>query len=137
MRIIVCGSRDWTSQEDRDFIFLCLDLLQAGFGDDKITIIEGECRGVDTWARQWAIAREVDCLPFPADWSRGRSAGPQRNLKMLQEGNPDLVLAFTDDITTSKGTKNMVELAKKHGVTTKLCSHQELHLLLKVTLRSH
>ena len=37
---------------------------------------------------------------------------------MLNEGNPDLILAFHNDIENSKGTKNMVMQAKKRGIKT-------------------
>lgn len=59
--------------------------------------------------------------PFPADWKQyGKAAGPIRNKQMLDEGQPDLVLCFHDDIEKSKGTKNMYELAKARGIKTKL-----------------
>ena len=47
--------------------------------------------------------------PFPAQWSKyGRAAGPLRNTQMLSEGNPDIVLAFHDNIKRSRGTRNMI-----------------------------
>lgn len=124
MYVIVCGDREWTSSEDRLLLFFALDLLKISLGQDKLVIIEGECQGVDISAREWAIAMQVEYLPFPADWSQGRRGGPQRNLKMLQEGKPDHVIAFHDTIALSKGTKNMVELAKKHGITTTIYTRQ-------------
>ena len=42
---------------------------------------------------------------FPAEWRKyGRSAGYRRNQQMLDEGNPDLVVAFPG----GPGTQNMV-----------------------------
>jgi len=35
---------------------------------------------------------------------------------MLDEGKPDLVLAFHTDIKNSKGTKNMIQQAEKRGI---------------------
>jgi len=35
---------------------------------------------------------------------------------MLDEGKPDLVLAFYTNIKNSKGTKNMINQAKKRGI---------------------
>lgn len=132
MRVIVCGSRYWTSSQDRDLVFLILDLFKMGLDEKKINlvVIEGECYGVDIWAREWAIARKVEYLPFPADWSQGNAAGPRRNLKMLREGKPDLVIAFTDDLATAKGTKNMVELAQKNDVATQIYSRGDIRALL-------
>jgi len=42
---------------------------------------------------------------------------------MLTEGRPDMVLAFHDSITSSKGTANMIRIAKLAGVPVKLVSH--------------
>jgi hypothetical protein len=39
-----------------------------------------------------------------------------RNVQMLEEGHPDLVLAFSDNLEESKGTAMMVKLAKDAGV---------------------
>lgn len=50
---------------------------------------------------------------FPANWSQyGHAAGPIRNQKMLDQ-NPDLVIAFHFDLEHSKGTKDMINRAKK------------------------
>lgn len=124
MHLLVCGDREWISSDDRDLVFLVLDLTKAGI--DQLTIIEGECHGVDAWAREWAIARKVDYLPFPADWSQGNGGGPRRNLKMLQEGRPDLVFAFHDNINMSKGTKNMITLAKKKNIPITLWTRDQI-----------
>lgn len=129
IRVLVCGSRSWSSQEDRNLVFASLDylrqkLIQEGVKD--LIIIEGECRGVDVAARDWAISRNIVYLPFPADWSKGKSAGPQRNLQMLKEGKPDLVIAFTNNIETSRGTKNMVTLARKARIDTIVLTRSEL-----------
>ena len=54
---------------------------------------------------------------FPADWKKyGRAAGPIRNKQMLNEGKPDLVLAFHTNIENSKGTKSMIQIAKKSEI---------------------
>ena len=55
----------------------------------------------------------MKCLAFPAEWKKhGKAAGPIRNRKMLQDGKPDLVLAFPG----GRGTANMVELATDAGI---------------------
>jgi hypothetical protein len=58
--------------------------------------------------------------PYPADWKRyGNAAGAIRNTQMLVEGKPDIVLAFpTGRLSITKGTKNMVQQARKAGVRT-------------------
>jgi hypothetical protein len=39
-----------------------------------------------------------------------------RNRQMLEEGRPGLVVYFSNDLTTSRGTQNMVNQARKAGI---------------------
>ena len=51
---------------------------------------------------------------YEADWKKyGKLAGPKRNQQMLDEGMPDLVVAFHADIKNSKGTFDMVNRAEE------------------------
>lgn len=55
----------------------------------------------------------VKHLPFEADWhTHGRAAGPIRNRRMIEEGKPDLVVAFPG----GRGTANMVNQARAAGI---------------------
>ena len=115
MRVLVCGSRDFQAGTG---LFEALDMLHM---EHELTlIIEGEAKGADTLAREWAEMRDIPVLKFPADWKKyGRAAGPIRNKQMLDEGKPDLVMAFpSNGLKNSKGTKNMVEQARAAGITT-------------------
>lgn len=117
-RVLVCGSRNW----DRPWlVYAVLDGLEMNHG--PLCIIEGEARGADLMGRAWAEDRSRPFEPFPADWERnGRAAGPIRNRKMLAEGKPDLVVAFSDDLPNSKGTRDMVTIARAAGVPTVVVS---------------
>ena len=58
-------------------------------------IISGMASGADTFAVEWAARFGFPLRAFPAEWDKhGRSAGPIRNQRMLDEGKPDLVVAF-------------------------------------------
>jgi len=84
-------------------------------------IIEGEAKGADLMAREIAEEFDIAVEPYPAQWEiYGKAAGPYRNTTMLVKGKPDLVLAFHNWISQSRGTKNMVEQAKKKGVEVRL-----------------
>lgn len=123
MRVLVCGGRDF---EDFDFIsaYLGNRLIDyygwhpdpEPYGSwywDNLHIIEGGAQGADAGARIWARANYVDLIEFPADWKRhGKRAGYLRNVQMLEEGKPDLVIAFPG----GKGTAMMVKLARDAGV---------------------
>lgn len=47
---------------------------------------------------------------------QGKAAGPIRNQHMLDGYHPDMVVFFHHDLSSSKGTKDMVERARKAGV---------------------
>ena len=106
-RVLVCGGRDYA---DRERVFSVLDRLHA---DRPLSaLIEGGARGADALGREWAKARSVPVQTYAADWSKGRSAGPIRNRQMLDEGRPDLVVAFAG----GAGTANMIAQAERAGV---------------------
>lgn len=83
-------------------------------------MITGCANGADEWARMWVRGVQnyrdgpkASWLGFPANWkSHGKGAGPIRNQKMIDEGKPDLVLAFPG----GRGTADMVRRAKAAGV---------------------
>ena len=80
------GVRKWT---DRHLIRQALQFVQPSL------VIQGEARGADSLARDVAQNLGIEVLPFPANWEKyGRAAGPIRNKQMLDEGDPDGVLAF-------------------------------------------
>ena len=95
---------------DRDWLFRDLDAFRSTRG---VTIIISGCaRGADTLGIEWAEARGIEVGRFPADWdTHGRAAGPIRNQRMLDEGKPDLVVAFPG----GRGTADMVRRARARG----------------------
>ena len=109
MRVLVCGGRDYL---DRDHIWNTLTDLDAQRGPFKV-IIHGCATGADNEAMLWALANERWHTPFQADWGKyGRAAGPIRNRRMIDEGKPDLVIAFPG----GRGTVDMVRQARGAGV---------------------
>ena len=112
MRVLVCGSRTWTDWE-------AIKRELACFPGDT-TIIHGKAkRGADAIADKVASQLGLKLLVFPANWEEeGRAAGPLRNLRMLAEGEPDLVLAFHK--SGSKGTAHMIVAAKEAGIEVRI-----------------
>lgn len=105
MRILVCGGRNF---EDRVWLNPILD----NYKQSNLTIIQGRARGADRLAYEWAV---VNAVPesYPANWYKyGRRAGYLRNMQMLTEGKPDLVIAFPGGV----GTAMMCKLAEEAGV---------------------
>lgn len=113
MRVLVCGGRDFN---DRDAMARALKEykpkpLTTGVSD--AIIIVGGAPGADTLAEEWADCFGVRKRVFLANWkAHGKAAGPIRNQRMLDEGKPDLVLAFPG----GRGTADMVKRARAAGV---------------------
>ena len=58
-------------------------------------MITGGAKGADWLGHYWAIKRGIPYKVFPADWmTYGKAAGPIRNQQMLDDGKPDVVIAF-------------------------------------------
>lgn len=106
--VLICGDRDWDNWR------LIQEILEKVPIDIYGTLIHGGASGADKIAHNFASRLGFRIIPYLADWNNhGRSAGPIRNNKMLKEGQPDLVIAFHNDLQHSKGTKHMVEIALK------------------------
>ena len=112
VRWLVCGGRHYN---DRRTAFQELDRVAKAEGPVS-EVISGGAPGADALAVAWAQSRGVPYRVFKADWGRyGRAAGPIRNQRLLDEGQPDLVVAFPG----SAGTADMVRRAKSAGVPTR------------------
>lgn len=112
MRVLVCGGRDFN-----DWDSLAEELTYMLGDHDISAIIHGGARGADKLAGEFAAAAGIQEIVFQADWkTNGRSAGPIRNQRMLDEAKPDLVLAFPG----GRGTADMVSRAETAGVKVKL-----------------
>ncbi len=112
--VLICGDRDWTNRG------LIHSMLVRLCHDGYDTVVEGDARGADKIAGFVAEDLALEVQVFPAQWDRyGRSAGALRNQQMLDEGKPDLVVFFHDDLENSKGTKDMVRRALKHNIVVR------------------
>lgn len=120
MRVLVTGDRNWDDAK------IITEALQALPDDGCLhIIIHGAARGADSIAADIAMRLGMTPAAFPAKWKEyGRAAGPIRNQQMLDEGQPELILAFHDDLLNSKGTKDMVRRALKAKFPILLYSHR-------------
>lgn len=122
-RVIICGSRHW---DDRHIVEVVVTGLACHA--QRLTIIEGGAPGADRIAGDYAdqYSRAIPMtayepvvyhLQYPADWQQhGKAAGFVRNQQMLDEGDPDMVVGFSDDLTRSKGTADMLGRAAAAGI---------------------
>lgn len=113
--ILVCGGRDYykytTVWQTLGNLITEIWLQKP---EEVITIIQGGATGADFCAKIFALDEygdnpQIKHLEFPADWTTyGKAAGTIRNQQMLDEGKPDIVVAFAG----GSGTANMIKLAK-------------------------
>lgn len=133
MKVLVCGGRTFT---DYDLVCKVLDHLNAKYMIEEV--IEGGQRhwegnrcigGADYLGFKWAGTHHVKKTTVKAEWYNltllpvligkdrngndyNKLAGFNRNAKMLEEHEPDLVVAFPG----GSGTADMVRKARAAGV---------------------
>ena len=111
MRVIIAGSRTIT-----DAALVEKAVKESGF---EITeVVSGCASGVDTLAISYGFEHNIPVKKFPADWKKySKAAGMIRNKQMgdytLASGVGGLIALWDG---TSRGTKGMIEIAKKLGL---------------------
>lgn len=123
LRIIIAGSREFNDYNmlSETLMKYLEDIDSTDIVNDtsQIKFISGTVRGADVLGEQFAYTWGYDVIKFPADWDRlGKRAGYVRNAEMtkyaIADGNYGVLIAFWDG--KSKGTKHMIDLAKKNGL---------------------
>ncbi len=85
-------------------------ILQKLDAEYSVIIVSGCAEGADKLGEKYAAEHNLTIERFPAEWDKyGKYAGPRRNAQMARIA--DAVLVFWDG--KSRGTKNMIENAKK------------------------
>ena len=117
LKILVCGGRDYYKYSVvKDNLENIINEIWLENEEEEITIIQGGATGADFLAKVFVLDEYSEYLKleeYKAEWGRyGKAAGGIRNQQMLDEGKPDLVIAFPGGV----GTADMVRRAKKAGV---------------------
>lgn len=107
MKLIVAGGREFTNYSHLS------ECIEVNFDLLDLEIVSGCARGADALGIKFAEENDIPLTKFPADWDRhGKSAGYIRNAEMADYA--DSLLAFWDG--RSRGTKHMIDLARKKGL---------------------
>ena len=113
MKLIIAGGRNFTNYQKLKQI--CDQFLQD---KPNIEIVSGAYyKGADKLGEQYAKEKGFKLKQFPANWDKhGKAAGPIRNQQMAEYA--DTLIAFWD--RKSRGTKNMIQLAKNKNLKLKI-----------------
>jgi len=108
MKTIIAGSRTINDYELLKFV-----INDCPF---KVTsVVCGLAKGVDKMGERYALENGLPIYYFSANWNQhGKAAGPIRNRKMAEHAEA-LIWLWDGE---SKGTKNMIEIAKELGLKT-------------------
>lgn len=112
MKVIIAGGRNFNNYEE-----LCKFCDKALSKQTEVEIVSGTANGADKLGERYAKDKGYTIKQFPADWDTyGKSAGYKRNAQMAEYS--DALIAFWDK--SSKGTKHMIDLAKKTNLKVKI-----------------
>lgn len=112
MLVLVCGGSKYKAKAT---LFQKLDEIHET--TPISLIINGGAKGADFFSSQWANNHNIPLQVFKANWKElGQQAVFTLNHDMLNDGKPDMVLAFPGGDVTH----HMVELAKDCGVKVEI-----------------
>lgn len=120
--LLIAGSRTYNCYEE--FCKAC-DFILRNHTNSTIHIIEGEARGADSLARQYALDRGYQLHKFPADWNTyGKAAGYRRNEQMhkfISQFEHRGCICFWDG--SSKGTQHNFGLSHMHNTKLRVYNY--------------
>lgn len=118
--LVICGSRHIEPKTyEAEQVETKLMLFTWRWNGDWV-LIHGCCRGVDTICADLIKAENpsIEVVAFPADWSQGKLAGPDRNKKMLEYAqfwfSKIHLLAMPLQGEENKGTRDCYRQAKNY-----------------------
>lgn len=115
MKVIIAGGRTFDNYE---LLKESCDRILAR--QPLIEIVSGTAGGADKLGERYANEKGYLIHEFPANWDKhGKSAGYIRNEEMAKFA--DGLIAFWDG--KSKGTKHMIDLAKKYNLKVKVINY--------------
>ena len=114
IRVIIAGGRSFNHYG------LLNERCSFFIGSRAATIISGTAQGADKFGELFASEHGHGLERHPAEWERyGKRAGYVRNEAMAKVA--DCLIAFWDG--KSRGTKHMINLAKKHGLKVRVVKY--------------
>lgn len=107
MKCIIAGSRSII-----DYNFIKNILNKCPWIKEITEVVSGTANGVDKLGERWAKENNIQVKQFPADWSKGKSAGYLRNEEMAKYADAAIIIHREG----SRGTQHMKDLADQYGL---------------------
>jgi hypothetical protein len=113
-RIIVAGTRNYN---DYETFSLKINKIIKNIEKHSLIFISGMASsGADKLIVDFCNKNNFPFVEFPANWSVGKKAGYERNALMAEYATH--LISFWDG--NSKGTKHMIDIAKRKNITTRV-----------------
>lgn len=116
-RVIIAGGREFKGDVAKTILEQKCNHTLQNKDFNRMEIVHGAARGADTLGADYGKDNLMLVTDFPANWDTyPKAAGPIRNTEMANYA--DALIAFWDG--ESKGTKHMIETAKKKGLLVRV-----------------
>jgi len=115
VKVIIAGGRDFNNYD-----LLCRKADKILSRQTEIEIVSGTAKGADKLGELYAKERGYKIIHYIPDWNFfGKSAGYIRNEEMGRYA--DGLIAFWNE--KSKGTKHMIDIAKKEDLLIRVITY--------------
>lgn len=108
MRVLICSGRFYA---DTHTVTRVLELYASAQAIN--VLIHGGHQALGGIIETWARGTDIHVIRYPANWAlHGKYAEVRRNLFMLQDSRPDVLLAFPG----GEDTAECIRMAQKAGI---------------------
>lgn len=117
-RMIIAGGRDFSDYNTlvKEVVGYC---MSKGYKPEDIEVISGMASGADRLGETFALTAGCKLTKFKPEWEvHGKSAGFIRNSDMANYASEDKGVCFCFWDGRSKGTRHMINIAKKKKLET-------------------
>ena len=112
MRVLVCGGRDYN---DYDVLKCVMEKVMDCYSAEVKVVISGLAKGGDKLGERWAEENDIEVEGYRAEWNKyGKRAGWLRNVRMADEGRPNVIVALPG----GRGTKMMIDIGVDRKIDT-------------------
>ena len=112
MKVLVCGGRDYN---DYDVLKCVMEKVMDCYSAEVKVVISGLAKGGDKLGERWAEENDIEVEGYRAEWNKyGKRAGWLRNVRMADEGRPNVIVALPG----GRGTKMMIDIGVDRKIDT-------------------